>query len=110
MSEPIKVGAAGMSRGHYILEGHTPVACDLLTWAKWFERREGRVAKTDKDGVTVSTMFLGLDHQYGDGPPLLFETMIFGGEHNDYQERCSTWDEAEKMHADACKVAFGEQP
>lgn len=25
----------------------------------------------------VSTVLLGLDHQYGDGPPLIFETMVF---------------------------------
>jgi hypothetical protein len=46
----------------------------------------------------VSTVFLGLDHQWGDGPPLVFETMIFGGEHDQYQERYSTWDEAEAGH------------
>jgi hypothetical protein len=48
-----------------------------------------------------------MDHQFGDGAPLLFETMIFGGiwDEKEYQERCSTWDEAEEMHARACKLA-----
>lgn len=36
-----------------------------------------------------------------DGPPILFETMIFGGEHDQYQERCSTWEQARKAHPDA---------
>jgi hypothetical protein len=26
----------------------------------------------------VSTVWLGLDHQFWDGPPLIFETMVFG--------------------------------
>jgi hypothetical protein len=34
-----------------------------------------------EDGnIGISTVFLGLDHRhFGDGPPLLFETMVFGG-------------------------------
>ena len=28
--------------------------------------------------VEVSTVWLGLNHQFGDGPPQIFETMIFG--------------------------------
>lgn len=31
--------------------------------------------------------------------------MIFGGLHDGWEERCSTWDEAERMHAKACKIA-----
>lgn len=46
----------------------------------------------------VSTVFLGLDHQYGDGPPLLFETMVFGGPLDHEMNRYSTWNEAEKGH------------
>lgn len=37
------------------------------------------VAKTDAgDGVEVSTVWLGIDYAF-EGPPLIFETMIFGG-------------------------------
>ena len=44
--------------------------------------------KTDNgEIVTVSTVFLGLDHSFGDGPPLLFETMIFGGAQDGRNER-----------------------
>ena len=96
---------------YWILDGHTPVAVDLMTWGKWLEvHRKKRVAATEKDGVRVSTVFLGMNHEWNKGmPPLLFETMIFGGEHDEYQERCSTWKQAEEMHATACKLAFGEQ-
>lgn len=27
----------------------------------------------------VSTVWLGIDHSFGDGPPLIFETMVFSG-------------------------------
>ena len=91
---------------HYILDGHKVVPVDLMTWAKWFEKEERHIAKSgDRDKTWVSTVFLGLDHQYGEGPPLLFETMIFGGEHDQYQERCSTWEQAQAMHKTACKLA-----
>lgn len=89
---------------HYILDGKTPVKTDLMTWARWFESADNSriVAKTAVGDQSVSTVFLGLDHSFGGGPPLLFETMIFGGhEDQEYQTRCSTWVEAEAMHAAA---------
>jgi hypothetical protein len=93
---------------HYILDGKKAVPTDLMTWGRWLETvREGRVvARTgDRSLVQVSTVFLGLDHSFGDGPPMIFETMIFGGEHDQWQERCSTWEEAEAMHTKACQIA-----
>lgn len=87
--------------GKYILEGHQPVAVDLMTWARWFEKAERHVAQTEIGDVRVSTVFLGLDHAFGGGRPLLFETMIFGGSEDGYCERYETWDEAEAGHATA---------
>jgi len=91
----------------YILEGKSPKPVDdIFLWGKWFETADRRVAFTKMWlGVEVSTVFLGLSHQYGCGPPILFETMIFGGEHNEYQERYSTWEEAEAGHKQAVKLA-----
>ena len=61
-----------------------------------------RVMKQEAIGeAKVSTVFLGLDHNFMGGEPVLFETMIFGGKHGGYQKRCSTWEMAEKMHQDA---------
>lgn len=90
---------------YYTLDGHTPVPCDLLTWGRMFEDAEGRTVAQDSIGeFRVSTVFLGMNHSFGDGPPLLFETMIFGGRYDDdeYQTRCTTWEEAEEMHKVAC--------
>lgn len=36
-----------------------------------------RVAVTEIGPYTVSTVWLGLDHNYRGGPPLIFETMVF---------------------------------
>ena len=85
---------------HYILDGHTPVAADLMTWARWFETNfDNRiVAKSRVWGCEVSTVFLGLDHQWGGGPPLLFETLVFGGPLDGKMYRVTTWEEAEAAH------------
>jgi hypothetical protein len=85
--------------GKYILDGHTPVPADLMTWAAWFEKAERHVAKTNIGDVFVSTVFLGLDHNWGRGPPILFETMVFKGPLDGEQERYVTWEEAEAGHA-----------
>ena len=92
----------------YILDGHATVECnDLMAWARWFETADRQVAKTAIGDVKVSTVFLGLDHSFGGGKPLLFETMIFGGAHDEYQTRCSTWDEADAQHQAAVALVRG---
>lgn len=91
--------------GQYILNGKTPVECnDLMEWAKQMEGKNRVVEKSQFGDVKVSTVFLGLDHSFGGGEPLLFETMIFGGEHDQYQDRYSTWDEAAEGHKKACEL------
>ena len=67
---------------------------------EWFARfNDKRIAKTTiVDGVDVSTVWLGLDHSWGDGPPLIFETMVFGGEHDQDCWRYSTEEQAKAGH------------
>ena len=50
-------------------------------WVELFATAERHVACTGVGpGVQVSTVWLGLDHSFRfDGPPLIFETLIFGG-------------------------------
>src|SRR5262245_2117925 len=86
---------------NYVLDGRTPVPCgDLMEWARWFETADRQVAEDEIGEVRVSTVFLGVNHNFrGWGPPILFETMIFGGEHDGYQTRCATWEDAEAQHA-----------
>lgn len=55
---------------------------NTMKWAKWMSNFERRVvARTELHHVTVSTVFLGIDYNhFGDGEPILFETMVFQGE------------------------------
>lgn len=94
----------------YILEGKEPkLVEDVIEWGRWFETADRHVAKTDlPNNVRVSTVFLGLDHNFLGGKPILFETMIFGGKHDQYQERYFTWEEAEKGHKQAVAIAKEE--
>ncbi len=84
----------------YILEGQKPVLCnDLIKWTKWHETGDLVVATTQiNDEVEISTIFLGFDHNLSEGKPLLFETMIFGGNLDQKQDRYSTWEQAEQGH------------
>ena len=65
---------------YYILKGHKPVLeSNLYTWGMWFQDADRRVTSTDVGGAQISTVFLGIDHQFGVGIPILFETLVFGG-------------------------------
>ena len=103
----------------YILDGKTPVRVDdAIQWAQWFESSKRHVRQTGitykvhgvREGTaSISTVFLGLDHNWGTGPPVLYETMIFGvddSEIDDYQERYCTWEEAETGHKIAIEYLF----
>jgi len=92
-----------MSVDYYDPQGR-PIT-DILKWAKLFNDRKleddrwWRVDKTQVGDVEVSTVWLGLDHNYyDDGPPLIFESMVFGGEYDDYMDRYSTWEQAQAGH------------
>jgi hypothetical protein len=83
----------------YILDGHDAVPCkSLLEWASWFDKADRIVQKTTVGPAEVSTVFLGLDHSFGIGEPLLFETLVFGGPLDQEMDRYSTWEEAEQGH------------
>jgi hypothetical protein len=106
---------------HYVLDGHEVRATDdYMEWAMWFEKADRRVARTDLiDGSWISTVFLGLDHNWGGGPPMLFETAVFLHEDtepgsvspfsgalleaSEIKLRYSTWAEAELGHFELCE-------
>jgi len=88
-----------MSCDKYILDGKNPVLCrDLIKWANWFETANRHVAQTYVENTRISTVFLGLDHQFNKGKPLLFETMVFGDPLDEEMNRYATWAEAKKGH------------
>lgn len=86
----------------YLLQGKIPIRePDLMTWAAGMGKLDARVAFDKIHDASISTVFLGLDHQHGAGLPLLFETMIFDGELDGQVWRYSTWADAELGHANA---------
>lgn len=110
----------------YILVNKVPVAVeDIFMWGDWMDdaKLENRVVKQDQiNDLLVSTVFLGVDHGWGDGPPLLFETLVFwiyekpvtkefmGKLYTSDREaiistitRYSTWQQAEEGHERAVK-------
>lgn len=81
-------------------EGTPEDPSGTLAWGKDFENiKLKRVVKTDVKHGYVSTVWMGLDHSFGDGPPLIFETMYFGkNDEGEDQERYSTEEEAMAGH------------
>lgn len=107
--ELIATALAVLRTGHYILnENGQPIPADLDTWARWFEKRD-RILKQEWIGRSwVSTVFLGLDHNYSEeGPPILWETLVFGGKLKDEMTRCSgSREQAEAMHEEMVKRVY----
>lgn len=86
---------------YYVLdENKNPVPADMETAAKMINDTEAcRVAYTKVGHKMISTLFLGLHHGRGPtGKPLLFETMVFKGAYDQYQERYETYTEALAGH------------
>lgn len=84
-----------------VLIDHKVVPVGLDQWAKTFEKADRRVALTvlnRRRHIHVSTVFLGLDHGWGERP-LWFETMVFGTSIDEAMDRYETWDEAVAGHA-----------
>jgi hypothetical protein len=100
-----------LSRGGskwYILDasGNPVRAPSLIAWCKWFGRTmadDGQylrlLARDEIGNVTISTVFLGIDHGWGSGPPILWETMIFHGPLDQTQERYTSRADALAGHA-----------
>lgn len=80
---------------------------DVAEWGEWFTRERRIVSQTQiGEKVLVSTVFLGMNHRFGeDGPPLLWETMIFGGPLNEAQERYASLPDARAGHKVMCRQA-----
>jgi hypothetical protein len=60
--------------------------------------------------VRISTVWLGLDHGWGGGPPLIFETMVFGGPMSGEMDRYSTEAQAVEGHARMVEAARAASP
>lgn len=99
--------------GIYILgpDGH-PVPCsDVREFGEWFQTADNRIVQQDRvNNLLVSTVFLGFDHGFDDGPPVLWETMVLeAGEHplSEMQQRYRSRDDAIRGHREVLQQVLG---
>jgi len=90
---------------YYRLVGKKIERCSMEEFCSCFESDGRIIAAEEREGIKVSTVFLGINHGF-DGEPVLFETMVFGGEHDGDQYRWRTWEEAEKGHKKVSKTVW----
>ncbi len=107
-------GEYGKDIGAYVIDevsGEPRLADTREEWTEFMEREGARRVACDtidtmSEPVRVSTVFLGLDYGFHrDAPRELFETMIFGGKHNNYMERYPTKADALEGHSRALLLA-----
>ncbi len=75
----------------------------VFQWAKDFMDLKKRIVEHTKlsNGYFVSTVWLGLNHNYAEGRPLIFETMVFSSKTSFNEidmDRYSTEEEAKEGH------------
>ncbi len=100
-----------MSRWYVLDNNNKPIPASITEAADWLEEgSDRRTVKRDEIGdILVSTVFLGLDHSWTPGgKPVLWETMIFGGEHDQYQERYTSHKDALEGHKKALTLITKE--
>jgi hypothetical protein len=100
-----------MSQWYYLDENKNALPCDIETWAKQLEdmrkNKTNRIAYEIIDGKRISTIWIGMNHNfmgndYSEARPFIFETMVFDNKGDDcYCYRYSTWQEAEEGHKKA---------
>jgi hypothetical protein len=120
---------------HFMLDAENNVVPmnDFTAWAHWFEHFANRIVGYTEitSECKVSTVFMGVDQRFvltvgsrdlrhreparvrgraadeafDNGPPLVFETMIFGGPFDEWAWRYSSWDDAETGHKAAVRKA-----
>lgn len=83
-------------------------AASLMEWAAWYETSDRSIGKTFIDGIRISTVFLGIDHGFNfedeDVPPVLWETMVFGGPMDQEQWRYDSLEKAKVGHKLAVRL------
>lgn len=102
-----------MATRYYRLgDDRVPVEVSADEWKNSSSRTNVEVAQTklESRGViaTISTMFTGLDHSHGGGPPMVFGTWILSNqpELHEKEWRYSTWEDAQKGHMTAYKYTM----
>ena len=79
---------------YYKLVNKIPVECDSNYWSP--------IEKSKFGEILVSTVFLGFKHGTENDKPILFETLVFGGEYDGYMIRYTNWEDSVKGHWEVC--------
>lgn len=95
----------------YILDGNRkpiPVK-DMQKWSEWMKINSNKIIKKIQlNDITISTIFLGINHGSLNKNPVLFETMIFW--ENDpldqWQDRYCSYQEAIHGHRNAVRIVI----
>ena len=92
-----------MGKWYILDENNKPLESTIIKYVEWEEANpEKRAVKQEYVGdVRISTVFLGLDHVWNSDIPVLWETMIFGGEHDQYMDRYTSYEDALEGHQTA---------
>lgn len=99
----------------YVLDADNHVVeATLQEWGNFLESDARVIAYTEiTSECRISTIFIGIDHRmYGTGPPVLFETMVFGGPLDQHQWRYASYDDAQtghKMAVAKAREAIGQR-
>lgn len=62
---------------HFDREGRPISMRDYVRLLEWNEGAYKRIEETTIGSYWVSTVWLGLNHAFDEGPPMIFETMVF---------------------------------
>lgn len=96
---------------YYVLDDNKKaIPATLEEWSAMFEKNDRKIAFDVLGDYEVSTVFLGLDHNYFGGEPLIFETMIFCKDQELDQScwRYSTYEQALVGHQEALNLVKGK--
>lgn len=94
-----------MTRWYILKRGRPVKAKSIKHYHYWSLNSKYKAVKQEHIGdIFISTVFLGLDHAWQSDIPVLWETMIFGGEHDQYQDRYTSYEDALEGHQTALNL------
>ena len=91
-------------------DNNAPIPAPHEEWLRlwdWDDLRRVRLSYllSPTSCIEVSTTFLGMDHSFGCGAPILFETLIRGGPIAGHVQRYRTWAAAVAGHEALVQMA-----
>lgn len=79
---------------------------DAATWRKWMASTDRVIDRTEKNGIVVITIFVGVDMSISDAGPFVFETIVAGGDLDGKNWRYASQPAAKRGHKEVCRMAF----